>query len=221
MDNSNRFVMKPKFTNLSEQGLNYKDILTYIAIRSYYNHTDKYCYPSYKALSQLSGLSRKFLSLSVKRLDKSGFIQLWKVGTKRVSHWYLFNAILNYQRIPLTLFAAPITVHEKSILLILSEHCESGSTCYLSITEIAALSGLSYRTIYRQYQALRLKGYILEGMYADPLEETLIKYFKLTDKLKWNLSSKLTIQSNNPTVCDAMTMIAIATKRVKRAVNTI
>ena len=178
--------MKPKFNNLSENELNYKDILTFIAVRSFYNHTDKYCYPSYKALSELSGLSRKFISLSVKRLYKAGFFSLWKVGKRRVSHWYLFDEMVKFQRIPLSLFSAPLSVHQKSMLLLLSEYCESG-ICFQSITEIASSSGLSYRTIHRQYQALCLKGYILEGLYADPLEETLIKYFTLTNKLKWNL----------------------------------
>ena len=211
MDSSNRFIMKPKFNNLSENELNYKDILTYIAVRSFYNHTDKYCYPSYKALSELSGLSRKFISLSVKRLYKAGFFSLWKVGKRRVSHWYLFDEMVKFQRIPLSLFSAPLSVHQKSMLLVLSEYCELG-ICFQTITEIASSSGLSYRTIHRQYQALCLKGYILEGMYADPLEETLTKYFKFSNELKWKHQIYNRTNAEDDSSDYAEKMICIATK---------
>ena len=106
MNSNARFVIKPNFNNLSEYRLKYTDILTYITIRSFYNSKDKYCYPSYNTIASLAKLSKKFVGESVKRLDKAGFLDIWKIGNVRVSHSYMFCDVVAFQKIPYQLFQA-------------------------------------------------------------------------------------------------------------------
>lgn len=197
MDNANRFIMKPKFNNLTEQGLNYKDILTYVAIRSYYNTKVKYCYPSYKTLEKVIGLGPKFISHSVKRLEKAGFLEVWRVGKGRVQHCYKFKDVGLYQKIPYELLNEnAISAHEKAILLMLREFCDDQLRCTIPISEIASSTGLSYRSIHRQFQALTLKGYLVTCHVEDSATKTFSKVFDFSDKLPWRYKNcSLTVDS--------------------------
>lgn len=188
MNDNQRFIIKPDFKNLSEHKLNYKDILIYIAIRSFYNFEDKYCYPSYDAIAKRAQLSKKFVGESVKRLEGAKFLQVWRVVKRRIRHYYRFDQpIISYQKVPYQLLLdSDLTVFEKGILLLFREHCDSFYECSKSIAEIASESGLTYRTIHNQYQTLLLKGYIVECLYEDPLNNTLSKVIRLTQKLKWD-----------------------------------
>lgn len=186
MNENRRFILKPSFNNLSERRLNYKDILIYTAVRSFYNSKDKFCFPSYKTISKLAGVSIKFISESLKRLHGAGCLDIWKVGKMPVKHYYKFHTADKYQKVPYQLFdASDLTAHEKSILLLIREYCDSMLNCYATIAEIAEASGLTYRTIHKQYQSLLLKGYLYKYAYEDPLSQTVTMVIKLSDKMNW------------------------------------
>ncbi|WP_026896791.1 helix-turn-helix domain-containing protein [Daejeonella oryzae] len=186
MNSNARFVIKPNFKNLSEYKLKYTDILTYITIRSFYNSKDEYCYPSYNTIANLAQLSKKFLGESIKRLDKAGFLDVWKIGTVRVRHSYMFSEVVAYQKVPYQIFHSnDLTANEKSMLLLLREYCNSELDCCESISEIASVSGLTYRTIHKQFSSLVLKGYISDQIIEDASTKSLCKVFKFTDKLNW------------------------------------
>lgn len=185
---SDRFILKPDFYNLGELGLDYKDLLTYITIRSFYNSKSKYCYPSFRAISKLSGLSTYFVGKSMKRLRDAGILDVWAVGGRRKkAYWYMFENISGLNKVPYELLLDyDLTTNEKSILILLSEYCKQGF-CSDSTAEIADKSGVSHRVIETWYQTLLLKGYIVESIYEDPLNNTLTKHFALTNMLLWNL----------------------------------
>lgn len=184
---SDRFILKPDFYNLGELGLDYKDLLTYITIRSFYNSKSKYCYPSFRAISKLSGLSTYFVGKSMKRLRDAGILDVWVVGGRRKkAYWYMFENISGLNKVPYELLLDyDLTTNEKSILILLSEYCKQGF-CSDSIAEIVDKSGVSQRVIETWYQTLLLKGYIAESIYEDPLEGTISKYFYFTRMLGWD-----------------------------------
>lgn len=220
MNDTQRFIIKPNFKNLSEYRLNYKDILTYITIRSFYNSKDKYCYPSYATIAKRSGLSKKFISESVKRLECAGYLDIWKVGKFHVRHCYRFNDEGIYQKIPFSLLDAnDISAFEKSMLLILVEYCDSLQRCFQSVSELAVSTGLTYRTIDCQLKSLILKGYVVQEMYENPLDKTFSKYFKLTDKLKWNFPGNFSFTSfkanDSKSESEGLAIVDMALKMVK------
>lgn len=216
MDSNHRFIMKPKFNNLSENGLIYKDILTYVAIRSYYNSKVKYCYPSYKTLAKRSGLGSKFLSQSIKRLEKAGYLEVWRMGKTRVSHCYKFKENGVFQKIPYAVLdCVGLTTHEKSMLLLLREYFNDSLECSLSISEIASSSGLSYRTLHNQLEALILKGYILQEIVESLESQTVSKGFRLSNKIAWKFKEN-SIRVSHETVFNVESIIDMWTK-TKRA----
>ena len=184
---SDRFILKPDFYNLGELGLDYKDLLTYITIRSFYNSKSKYCYPSFRAISKLSGLSTYFVGKSMKRLRDAGILDVWAVGGRRKkAYWYMFENISGLNKVPYELLMDyDLATNEKSILILLSEYCKQGF-CSDSTAEIADKSGVTHRVIETWYQTLLLKGYIAESIYEDPLEGTISKYFYFTRMLGWD-----------------------------------
>ena len=194
---SNRFILKPDFHNLGKLGLDYKDLLTYITIRSFNNTKSKYCYPSYRAISKISGQSTNLIAKSIRRLREAGILTAWAVGKRRKAYWYAFDDVAGLYKVPYELLNDPdLTSHEKAILILLSEYCKDGF-CAESVEEIAAKSSVSKRSLESQYETLLLKGYIAESMYEDRLSGTLTKHFTFTRKLNW--SFKIYDNQDSPT----------------------
>ena len=182
-----RFILNPQFNNLSEYKLKYTDILTYITIRSFYNTQDKYCYPSYQTISKRSGLSKKFISESIKRLECAGFLDVWKIGKFHVTHYYRFPKQEPLQKISDEIFECnDLTASEKSMLLIIAEYRNSSNRCEKSISELSGFTGLTVRVLNQQIKSLILKGYLAKELEENLLDKTLTTYLKLTDKLRWN-----------------------------------
>lgn len=214
---SDRFILKPDFHNLGELGLDYKDLLTYITIRSFNNSKSKYCYPSYRAISKLSGLSTHFIGKSIKRLKDAGILSVWGVfGRRRKANWYMFDDHSGLSRIPFELLMDDeLSTNEKATLILLFEYCKFGF-CSKSIAEIADKSGVSYRVLNSHYQPLLLKGYIVESIYENPLTNTLNKYFEFTNKLKWNLClyHSLTTEPEESSIDKLMNIILNPNRKV-------
>ncbi len=177
---------------MSELGLSYKDQLIYLSIRSFYNTKDKYCYPSYKAIAKRAGVSDKTVSASVKRLDSAKMIEVWPIGKTRRYHAYKFPKDECLQKIPFGILDIPdLTMHERSMLIMLFEYLNEDYKTYLTISELEAASGESYKTIYAQLKSLQLKGYITvkpEEIYQG---RTLMKAICISDKLKAIFPDKL------------------------------
>lgn len=184
---SDRFILKPDFHNLGELGLDYKDLLTYITIRSFNNSKSKYCYPSYRAISKLSGLSTHFIGKSRKRLRDAGVLNSWAiVGRRRKAFWYMFENVSGLSKVPYELLVdRDLSTNEKSILILLSEYCKQGY-CWESLTEIADKAGVTLRIMNLHYQTLLLKGYISESMYENPLDNTLTRHFTMSRMFEWD-----------------------------------
>ena len=186
------YIYKPDFGNLADKGLQYKDVITYVGIRSFYNEKDKFCFPSYRTIVKRVGCSIKFLRQSIERLKDAGLMQVYQVGRKRVKHFYKFNSNLSLFKIPAEILTSQdLSISEKASLVILKEY-SAGITCYVSLEEISLKSGIIERTLQTNYQALLLKGYLVETLYEDLLNETVYPIFSFTDKFKWTFPKAVT-----------------------------
>ncbi len=177
---------------MAELGITYKDQLIYLAIKSFYNTKDKYCYPSYKAIAKRAGVSDKTVSASVKRLDASKLIEVWKVGKSRHYHAYKFPEAACLQKIPFCILDIPdLTMHERSMLIMLFEYLDEDYKTHLTITEMAKVSGESYKTIYTQLKSLQSKGYIRVRLEEMGNEKMLCKVINISNKLRALFPDKL------------------------------
>ncbi|HEY0769419.1 MAG TPA: hypothetical protein VGD31_03735, partial [Sphingobacteriaceae bacterium] len=78
-----------------------------------------------------------------------------------------------------------LTSNQKSILLLIHENCNSLLRCELTTSELSSKCGLALNTITSLVNSLVLKGYLVRDVYEDPLNDILVKYIQLTDKIKW------------------------------------
>lgn len=187
MDNKQRYVLKPKFNNLSENGLTQKDILIYTTIRSFCNTQDDFSYPSYSKIAKRSSTSIFIVSQSIKRLISAKFLEVWEVVKLKTRDYYKFNTYSDCQKVPYSLFDADdLTAFEKSMLLIIAEYSNSLQQIHESVDELALKIGMTPRSLDSHIKSLASKGYVVEGVYENPLDKTMSKYLRLTDKLKWD-----------------------------------
>ncbi len=177
---------------MAELGISYKDQLIYLAIRSFYNTKDKYCYPSYKAIAARAGVSAKTVSASVKRLDSAKMIEVWAIGKTRRYHAYKFPDAEYLQKIPYGILDIPdLTMYERTMLIMLIEYLNEDYNTHLTITEMATASGESYKTIYAQLKSLQIKGYISVRLEEMGIEQTMIKVISISNKLRASFPDKL------------------------------
>jgi DNA-binding MarR family transcriptional regulator len=177
---------------MSELGLSYKDQLIYIAVRSFYNSKDKYCYPSYITIAKRAGVSPKTVAASIKRLNAAKLIEVWKIGKTRHYHSYRFPEFENYLKISYGIFDIPnLTMFERSMLIMLFEYLDEDYKTALTISELEIASGETYKTIYTQLKSLQNKGYIAVKLKECDTDRTLIKVITISDRLKSQLPKKL------------------------------
>lgn len=192
MNNKSRFILKPRFNNMAELGLTYKDQLIYLSIRSFYNTKDKYCYPSYKAIAARAGVSTKTVAASVKRLDSAKLIEVWPIGKTRRYHAYKFPDAECLQKIPYGILDIPdLTMYERSMLIMLFEYLNEDFKTHLTVTEMARASGESYKVIYAQLKSLQIKGFISARMEEFGNERMLVKVIGISNKLRESFPVKL------------------------------
>jgi Fic family protein len=180
-----RFVALPMQLFLNEYGLtkqiHYKDILTYITLRSYYNTETKLCYPSYETLQARSGMGRTFIIQSVKRLHRLGVIDIQEPDSKYKSNRYTFEEFDLFEKIPYEVFDAELSSTDKSMLLLL-RFFFNGLRCWMTISEICSHLNLRYSQVYPRFKALKEKGFIAERKIGPmgPITE-----LAFTDKINW------------------------------------
>lgn len=163
---NHKTVLKPLFGNLKEKNLVYKDILTYITIRSFYNSISKFCYPSLKDISTLSGLSTKVVKSSIKRLENAGYLNTQDVSKSWARRIYTFENDLVFQKVSLDLLLEKdLSPSEKAFFLLVMEYAQDES--YDSPQDIAQKTGMSYTTCFQLYKSILTKGYISEEVGYD------------------------------------------------------
>lgn len=185
-----RFIALPTHLFKNENGLEklikYRDILTYVTLRSYNNSTDNKCFPAYETLASRSGMSRTFIIQSIKRLHKLGAIDIEPPCEERASNSYYFEECKHFQRIPYEVFSADLTANEKAMLLCI-RLISDGIMIIGNPSAISKNLGLSYNTFYPLFKSLKDKGYIEERKrYKKGVEiKSRFKNFNLTDKIDW------------------------------------
>lgn len=75
-------------------GLNPKDQLVYVCIRSYMNKDTMECFPSLETLKDKLELSIPTLRTCIKRLEEKGYISVKKDGRKNI---YRFNKLVKFE----------------------------------------------------------------------------------------------------------------------------
>ncbi|RVU01277.1 hypothetical protein EOD41_04735 [Mucilaginibacter limnophilus] len=179
-----QFVAMPLFLNLKDRKLSYKDVLTYVAIRSFYCDDEPYCWPSYDKIMERSGLKRSFLSKSIVRLEKAGVLSVEHSNRKGSCNRYHFDRLTYYHRIPYEIFqASDLSCVEKAMLLCLRQFFMNVIFIWTgNVNEAATHLGLTYDTIYPILKNLKEKGYIESAITRN---RPHTKWLRLSDKIDW------------------------------------
>ena len=179
----NAFIIKPHFYKLPDHNLDYKDVLTYVAVRSFNHVASNTCYPSYQTIADKACVSKKFVMQSVERLDQSGYLSVHKSKKARVSNYYMFKQAHSFDRVPYQIFKTEdLNAHERGMLLCLRQFFQGlkNLQAFRDIKDMAASLGLSYKTVYSQLMSLIEKGYIaVDG-----------NLYQLSGKLNWFFINK-------------------------------
>lgn len=181
--------MMPFFAALDQQGLDYKDLLTYVAIRSFNNVESNLCYPSCKTIGDRMGASKQFVMESIKRLEEAKYLEVTYSTKAHFSNRYHFPQIECFIRIAYEIFDYDLSTNEKSMLLCLKNYAWGLNNFSGDLHKIAKRFGLTYNVVYKQYRKLLTKGYLLESVRR--YNKRTIKTTWFTDKCIWKFKSSL------------------------------
>ena len=190
---NDRFILLPSINTKAMQGLHYKDLLTYITIRSYNNSTTDWCIPSLDTISERAGMNKKTIIKSIKRLERAGYLEVKRTIKRRESNEYKFARVNVFCQIPYSLFDVDeLNSSQKAMLLCLRQcfdninlECMPGS-----LSNMAIMLGLTYKTVYTQYKILLERGYINELATIRKSGKTK-KIIQLSEKLNWKYERKI------------------------------
>jgi len=191
-DVNRRFIAMPLFVHLKQQRLQSLDVLTYVAIRSFYNTEDGYGYPPYEKIMERSGLGRTFLAQSIKRLELAGYLNIKHSNRDGTCNQYKFGKLFYFERVPYEFLNVPdLTKYEKAILLCIRQFFHHGLLqCAYDTTKLSDLLGLSYNQVYKPLRALIDKGYVAEWLVLSKKTDSSYKRMLLTNKLDWRYQYK-------------------------------
>ena len=184
---NDRFILLPSNFSLSSDRLHYKDLLTYIAIRSFNNSITDKCLPSLETIALRSGMSKKYVFQSITRLERSGLIKVERATKKHVANRYTFKETKYFNQIPYEIFEQSSLSTNQIAMLVALRRFFNSVTLQLEISKIADIAkilGLTYKTVYVQYKSLITAGYIIETerVLSSGIKKTVTK---LSDKLNW------------------------------------
>jgi DNA-binding MarR family transcriptional regulator len=195
-----RFVTIPSLVNLKDKNLKYTDALVYVALKSFNSQfADKEwfkpnriyedgCYPSLATIGKQAGFAKPTVLAAIKRLEASNLISITRSKKLKVANHYWFPDLDESFTIPFKLFKADdLTANEKAMLICIRQfYIGEELTCMFTeiVSEIARHLGLSYKTVYTQYQSLVKKGYVIDKTetYKKDYQKRTIQ---LSDKLNW------------------------------------
>jgi len=195
MFTNNQFILKPIFIDITKSRIKYTDVLTYVTIRSFNSYNDN-CFPSYETIAARSGFGRKFTIESVDRLEKAGYLKVYRSKSLRQPNKYMFprykyDAAEN--PISYAIFELDLTRNELAMLLCLRQVINCYKPSYYSMKHYTSQLGLSYDTISKQFRSLVRKGYInvtinIRGKKLVMLSDALRWHFDNREKESWNNS---------------------------------
>lgn len=161
------FIAKPHFFKeetkfkINDSKIEYTDVLTYVALRSFNNVKYNSCFPALQTIAEKAGISKKFVSKSIERLEAAEFINVFRSGKLRIGNRYMFRKFQYFDKIPYDLFSCnDLSLYEKSMLLCLREVGHTPVDLQGTISELANMLGVTYKTLYCQLNSLIQKGYI-------------------------------------------------------------
>ncbi|NVM64505.1 hypothetical protein FHW88_002794 [Mucilaginibacter sp. SG538B] len=199
-----RFVLLPCNISLIKDGLHYLDLLIYVAIRSFQNGGTGLCKPSFETIAARAGVSKKLVSMSIKRLERSGHLIVKRSPKKKVANLYAFKETDAFAQIPYDIFDShDLTSYEKAMLLAIRQCFNNHSlVLYGNLSFIEDMTGLKYKVIYTQFRKLVDKQYILEVKKGRD-SGRVAKEFHLAEKINWKYYRK-PIAINKPDSGDSM-----------------
>ncbi len=186
-ETNNQFVLLPAINQLSQDGLHYKDLLTYVAIRSFNNNETDDCLPGLDTISRRSGMNKKTTMESIKRLELSGLLKVTKSTKKHVSNRYQFKKCSSFLQIPYSVFKTDdLTFNQRAMLVFIRQCFDSVNLECLcrSIKAISEFLGVTYKVLHCQFNVLIAKGYIEKSTKLYDCGDSRV-IIKLTDKLNW------------------------------------
>lgn len=185
------FVPVPDFLELDKRKLKYYDAFIYASIRSYNDSDTNKCYPSFKTLIKRSGCSRDFINGSIKRLESAKYITVKHSKDREFSNDYEFPNDHRVELLPNSLLdSTDLSLYEKGMLICLRQFFNHGVlTSFETIGSIAKHMGLTYKTVHKQYEGLRIKGYIVR------VTRGKLRLLRLTNKLDWGCLEVCTEES--------------------------
>lgn len=161
------FIAKPHFfkeetkLKINDSKIEYTDVLTYVALRSFNNVKANSCFPALQTIGEKAGISKKFVSKSIERLEAAEYISVFRSGKLRIGNRYSFRKFRYFDMIPTDIFSCnDLSLYEKSMLLGLREIGHTPVDLKGTINELASMLGITYKTLYCQLNSLIQKGYI-------------------------------------------------------------
>jgi len=153
MEKNKQFVQVPNL-DLSEKGLEMKDLVVYAYLRKHYNATTKDAFPSFSLLVEESGISKPTIMRAVDRLEAAGYIEVKK--DKKVNH-YKFSDINKFEIYSFDfLDDKSLSVNDKAYIVCMQPHMfknsqlGTGKVTYSEL-DIARMLNIDLRTL-RKYE---------------------------------------------------------------------
>lgn len=192
MWNGEQYVSIPYLLDLPKQSLQYKDILTYVALRSFDNDKNE-CFPRHDTIALRAGMSRKYIIQSITRLELSNLITVKRSKKQRESNYYFFNEIVAPTKLPVGFFSiTDLTCTEKGILLCIRQFFNTGDfKCSYDLDQMAKLLGLTYQQVYKPFKSLISKGYIIEkSTVSKNADKCVLRRYLNTKLIDWSFGGE-------------------------------
>lgn len=186
MENSKKHIQLPN-NMIKKDGLEPKDLLIYMSIKTHMGYESKECYPSLATISKNSGYSINTIRKSIEVLVENKYISIRKEGRKNV---YKFNPYKNFE--PFSdefLESDKLETNEKAYMIaaqqfLIKDQKGIGKTTY-SNEELADKLNISSKTISRMDKSLEKKGFlnIIKTNKKDPITGLFLneKFFHLDE----------------------------------------
>jgi DNA-binding MarR family transcriptional regulator len=178
----------------------YRDLLTYVTIRSFLNTKSKKCFPELRTIESKSGLSFNFLHKSVKRLESAGLIIVSK-GKMGVSNNYSFSELDSFTRIPVSFLSDDeLTATEKAFLICIRKFFDDDKMkTIIMLKDLTAFFDLDKKTVNKHIDSLLDKGYLGCITMRD-----LVYEIELTDKFDWRISDEMPVTVKDSEIIKAI-----------------
>jgi hypothetical protein len=188
------YVPLPDFLFLTDQNLQYLDVLVYTALRWFNKVVDRECFPMHETVGQLAGLSKRFVIDSIKRLEDADIITVKRSEKKRESNFYFFAKPKwndRLEKIPKDFFelTRDLGKCERAMLLCLRQFFNNIKyECHEAkpVDFFAKWLGLTKDQVRKQFSALVEKSYITERFVISKYSAKARRFYKLSDKVDWN-----------------------------------